>query len=200
MAGSAWTVCERSSLLPDPSASCSSTIAPGAQPGDATGDDPVDTRSGGVPDAGRPADDAVPQPARHRNQERASEPVRRTEQGRRPAAGGVHHRLVQRTQLAGDLGRALEREQRVIVAVAGELVALGHDPARDLGVGAHVATEHEEGRSHAGRGQGVEHGRRELGAGAVIERDSRPRRRRPCRLPITRPNSRVLGVKRHHAT
>ena len=52
--------------------------------------------------------------------------------------------LLGRAELVGDRLRPGEREQRVVVAVAGQLVALVHDPAGELGMGVHVAAQAEE--------------------------------------------------------
>jgi hypothetical protein len=145
--------------------------------GHAAIDDPLDAGLCGIPDSGRPAHHAVAQPSRHGHEERAAEPVRRAEQRRRRSAGRSHHRLVQRAQLVGDLGRPLEGEQPVVVAVAGQLVPLLDDAPGDLRVGAHLPAQAEEGRPHVGGGQRIQDGRRELGAGPVVERDRRHRRR-----------------------
>ena len=148
---------------------------PRIEPRHAAVDDSLDAGLGRVPDARRPPHHAVAEAARHRHQEGAAKAVRGPEQRRRSGAGRAHDRFVQRAQLVGDPGRPLEGEQPVVVAVAGQLVALGHDPAGDLGVGAHLAAQREEGGAHAGRGQRVQDRRGELGAGPVVEGDRRLR-------------------------
>jgi hypothetical protein len=57
-------------------------------------------------------------------------------------------------------------------------MSLLHDPARDLGMGPDVAAEHEERAPGARGGERLEHGRRVLDAGAVVEGDGDLRRRR----------------------
>jgi hypothetical protein len=95
----------------------------------------------------------------------------------------------------GDPGRPLEGEQPVVVAVAGELVALGHYPAGDLGVGAHLAPQGEEGGAHAGLRQRVQDRRRELGAGPVVEGDRRLRGQHPAAADDAA-EKRVVGRER----
>ena len=173
--GSASTVCVRSPPLPGSVGVVQQQDRPRLQARDAASDDPLDARQRGVPDAGRPADHPVTEPLGHGGQKRAAEAVRRAEQRRRRLPDRLDHRLLGRAQLVGDRLRPVERHDRVVLAVAGQLVALVDDPAGDLRVRADVAAEHEERGLRAAVAQRVEDGRRVEVARPVVERDGRLR-------------------------
>ena len=150
--------------------------------------DRLDAGLGGVPDALRPADDGVAAARGRARDERVAEPVRRAEEQR---MGLIAERALERglgaLELAVDVGLRGEREQRVVVAVGGDLVTLVADAADEVGVRLDMAAEHEEGGAHAARAQRIEHaaastprtGRRRTSARARA-RSSRARSR-PCR-------------------
>ena len=97
--------------------------------------------------------------------------MRRPEELGRLAVDRVGECALGRTELLHDRPRAGEHEQRVVVAVAGQLVALVDDPAGDVGVRAHLAPEREERGPRTRVPEGVEHPRRPLRARPVVERD-----------------------------
>ena len=159
----------------------------------ASGDDCVDPGPRRVEDRPVPSDHPVALLSGHRRDERVSEAVGRTEELRRLAVNGGGERAVGLPELVHDRPRAGEHEQRVVLAVAGELVALGHDPLCDVGMSAHLAAEREERRPGARVAQRVEHARRPLGARAVVEGDGD--HRLGCRAQADDP-SEEAGVRR----
>ena len=94
-----------------------------------------------------------------------------------PERGG--ERVLGALELAIDIRLRREREQRVVVAVRGELVALVADPAHQLGVGLGVAAEHEERRTRV-LAQRVEHGRRSSADGPSSKVSASTRSCRPA--------------------
>jgi len=108
----------------------------------------------------------------------------------RTAAGGVLDGSDAPDQVIGQLGRRQAQLKAVPVSVQRHLMAGGHDPRHQLRTALHLLTDHEERCPRAGAGQHLQHRRRPVGVGSVVERQRHPGRagERP------RKSQRVSGV------
>ena len=138
----------------------------------AAGHDRVDARAGGVEDGAGPAHHPVALLPGHRRDERVSEAVWRPEELGRPCRRPRRRAALSAARNWCTIARGPgEHEQRVVLAVARQLVALGDDPAGDVGMRAHLAPECEERGPRARIPERVEHPGRPLRARAVVEGD-----------------------------
>ena len=144
---------------------------PRAEAGDGAAHDLVRAGLGGVPDALRPADDAVAAALGGTVHERVPETVRGAEQLARRGARRVGDRDLRPCERRRDVVGLREREQRVVVAVRGDLVAVGADRRDDLRVLVGMPPQHEERRLDLARAQHLEHDGRRLERGPVVERE-----------------------------
>ena len=174
ISGRASAVCWRGRSGAHPSASCSSRMAPGSSAAGGAAGDGRGARVGGVEDAAGPGGHPVARAARPERGGGASESVGRSEQARhRARPRGRLGRALGAAQLVLDVPRAAEDQDPVVVAVAGELVAVGDDAAHELGVALGLAAQDEEGGARARLGEGVEDGRRQRPR-PVVEGQRRP--------------------------
>ncbi len=132
-------------------------------------------------------------------------------QQRAPAAatgeaqrGGVEHPVGRAVEPDGDTRGVLDRGLRAVdvlprlagreaqqvavaVAVQADAVPGGHDLARQRRIAAHLLADEEERRRYARRGQHVQHRRRSLAVGAVVEGERVPLPARGAILDPQRP-------------
>ena len=142
----------------------------GTEARDGAAHDLVDARLGRIPHALRPADDAVAAPLGRPVHEEVAEAVRRAEErASAPRLPPPRSRSRFASSCRGDLVRRRERQQRVVVAVRGDLVPARADLRDQLRMLGRMPPEDEERRLDVSLAQHLEHPGRRLGGRPVVE-------------------------------